>query len=196
MQPRQYLSTGQLARLCNVTKHTILAAIDDGVVRASRTPGGHNRIHVNDAKRFMEKHGVPVARLAGVVPAVLVVDDDTDLLVLIRRALSDSAFLVELATCGYDAGVLAERLRPQLIVLDVLLPDIDGRVICRQIKNNPVTADTKVLAITGLKGAEAERSIAEAGFDDCLSKPFSVAELKARIAALMRRVPAAAEVAQ
>jgi two-component system OmpR family response regulator len=196
MQLRQYLSTGQLARLCDVTKHTVLAAIDKGAVRASRTPGGHNRIHINEAKSFLEKHGVPVSRLAGVMPAILVVDDDTDLLTLIRRALADGAFLVELAACGYDAGVLAERLRPQLIVLDVLLPDIDGRVICRQIKNNPVTAHTRVLAITGLKGPEAERSIAEAGFDDYLCKPFSVADLKARITALLRRVPKAAAVSQ
>lgn len=196
MQLRRYLSTGELAKLCNVTKHTVLTAIDKGVLTASRTPGGHHRIHVDDARAFLEKHGIPLTRLAGVMPAVLVVDDDTDMLNLIRKALVDESIIVELASCGYDAGVLAARLQPQLIVLDVLLPDIDGRTICRQIKSNPVSQNTRILAISGLKGPEAERSIYAAGFDDFLEKPFDVKDLKAKITTLLRRAPEATAVAQ
>jgi len=187
MHRRCYLSTGELAKICNVTKHTILAAIEKGKIKASRTPGGHNRIHFEEARRFMEEHGVPASRLAGVVPAILVVDDDTDLLHLIRKAFAHDNVIVELASSGYDAGILAARLRPQVIVLDVLLPDIDGRVICRQIKANPVTKDTRVLAISALQGRREVESIFEAGFDDYLAKPFSLEELRRKVMLLMRR---------
>lgn len=187
MHPRSYLSTGELAKLSNVTKHTILAAIENGRLKATRTPGGHNRIHVEDARRFLRQHNIPITRLAGIVPAVLVVDDDTDLLQLMRKALADENVIVELASCGYDAGILAARLKPQVIVLDVLLPDIDGRTICRQIKSNAVTKDAQALAITALRGEKEMHSIYNAGFDDYLAKPFSLQELKRKVLWLLRR---------
>ena len=190
MQPRSYLSTGELAKICNVTKHTILAAIEKGKLKASRTPGGHNRIPAEEARRFLEEHNIPAGRLAEIVPAVLVVDDDTDLLQLIRKALANDNVIVELASSGYDAGILAARLRPQVIVLDILLPDIDGRVICQQIKGNPITADTRVLGISGLRGDKELQSISDAGFDDFLAKPFSLEELRRKVTLLIRRAPA------
>lgn len=187
MPQKSYLSTGELAEICSITKHTVLTAIEKGQLRASRTPGGHHRIHFEDARRFLEDHGVPITRLAGTVPAVLVVDDDTDLLQLIRTVLADQNVVVELASCGYDAGILAAELRPQVIVLDILLPDIDGRVICRQIKANPVTRHVKVLAISALKAKEEVESIFQAGCDDYLAKPFSIEDLKRKVLVMMRR---------
>lgn len=189
MQPRSYLSTGELARICNVTKHTILAAIEKGKLKASRTPGGHNRIPAEEARRFLEEHDIPADRLADIIPAVLVVDDDTDLLHLMRKALANENVIVELATSGYDAGILAARLRPQVIVLDILLPDIDGRMICQQIKGNSITADTRVLGISGMRGERELKSIADAGFDDFLAKPFSLEELRHKVTLLIRRAP-------
>ncbi|MBN1808447.1 MAG: response regulator [Planctomycetes bacterium] len=189
MQQRQYLSTGELAKLCNMTKHTVLTAIGNGVITTSRTPGGHHRIHVDEAKVFLESHAIPVTKLAGVMPSILVVDDDKDTLELIRRALANESVIVEMARCGYDAGAMAAKMRPQLIVLDILLPDIDGRTICRQIRQNPVSRNTRVLAISGLRGKEEEESIYAAGVDDYLQKPFSLQELRAKITTLLRRAP-------
>ena len=181
----RYYTTGQLAAMCHMTKHTILAAIERGELKASTTPGGHNRIHERDAIGFMEKHNIPTTALRKKGKTILIVDDEQVMRELLEDLFKDSDYVIEIATCGYDAGVMAERVKPDLILLDILLPDIDGREICRQIKRNPVTKHTKVLAVTALKSPEEVAEITEAGADGYIGKPFSVEEIKDRVTDLI-----------
>ncbi len=118
---------------------------------------------------------------------ILVVEDDPDIAELIRHYLQKDGHIVErLATGG---GVLARlRANPaELVILDLMLPEVDGLVICQAMRRDPATAAIPVIMLTA-RGDEADRVAGlELGADDYVTKPFSPKELAARVAALLRR---------
>ena len=118
---------------------------------------------------------------------LLVVEDEQDLLEVLRFSLSREGFSVQTATNGEDAVKEVRRQRPDLIVLDLMLPTIDGLAVCRAIRSNKKTADIPIVMLTA-KGEEADiiRGL-EAGADDYVTKPFSPKVLLARINAVLRR---------
>lgn len=115
---------------------------------------------------------------------VLVVDDDADIRDVVCIALAQAGFQVEEAGDGRAALTAAERLKPDLIVLDIGLPEMDGLEVCRTLR---VTSDVPILFLTA-QGDEIDRIVGlEMGADDYLSKPFSPREMVARIKAILRR---------
>jgi DNA-binding response OmpR family regulator len=115
----------------------------------------------------------------------LVVEDDADLGVLLVEVLSHAGFAVQTATSGRGALSLAERTDPDLVTLDLGLPDLDGVEVCRQLRAGG--SDAYVIMLTA-RDDEVDRLIGlEIGADDYLSKPFSPRELRARAMAMMRR---------
>ena len=119
---------------------------------------------------------------------VLVVDDETDVIDLIRYKLRGAGFAVLEASDGLTALRAAREQRPDLIVLDLMLPEMTGEEVCRQLKTDADTAAIPVLMLTA-KGQPAERITGlEIGADDYLIKPFSPRELVLRIEAVLRRV--------
>ena len=116
---------------------------------------------------------------------ILIVDDEEIIRELLADTFRDTNYTIELATCGYDAGVLAERIHPDVILLDILLPDVDGREICKQIRRNPVTADAKIIAVTALKEPAQIEEIKAAGADDHIGKPFDVDEIRDKVSAMI-----------
>jgi phosphate regulon transcriptional regulator PhoB len=120
--------------------------------------------------------------------AVLIIDDETDLIELIRYNLEQNGFSVISATDGEKGLVLAARELPDLIVLDVMLPGMDGLEVCRKLKAEARTARIPVIMLTA-RGAEPDRVVGlEIGADDYVTKPFSPRELTARIKAHLRRL--------
>jgi two-component system, OmpR family, response regulator len=128
-----------------------------------------------------------------VLPRVLVIEDDSDLRRILRRGLEEEGFDVVQASRGQDAVSLAERTPPDLLVLDIGLPDADGRDVCQAIRSRGV--DAPVLFLTAREQMVDRLAGFSAGGDDYLTKPFELAELIARLRALLRRfagsVPAA-----
>ena len=118
---------------------------------------------------------------------ILVVEDDPDIANLIRHYLEKSGHTVQNLTTG--AGVLT-RLRADpadLVILDLMLPEIDGLAICQAMRNDPTMARIPVIMVTA-RGDEADRVAGfELGTDDYVTKPFSPKELSARVTALLRR---------
>ena len=115
---------------------------------------------------------------------VLVIDDDADIRDVVRIALSQAGFQVEEAADGRAGLKAAERLKPDFIVLDIGLPEMDGLEVCRTIR---VTSDVPILFLTA-QGDEIDRIVGlEMGGDDYLPKPFSPREMVARIKAILRR---------
>jgi DNA-binding response OmpR family regulator len=115
----------------------------------------------------------------------LVVEDDADLGVLLVEVLSHAGFAVQTATSGRGALTLVERTDPDLVTLDLGLPDLDGVEVCRQLR--AAGSDAYVIMLTA-RDDEIDRLIGlEIGADDYLSKPFSPRELRARAMAMMRR---------
>jgi two-component system phosphate regulon response regulator PhoB len=135
-------------------------------------------------------------RYKGTVPSVLLVDDEKDLLSLLDFNLRAAGFETTLATTGEQALRELRRKVPDLVLLDLMLPDLSGTEVCRQIKGDARTKHVPVVMLTA-KGDEVDRVVGfEMGADDYVTKPFSVRELILRLKAVLRRGGPARERAQ
>lgn len=120
-------------------------------------------------------------------PRILVVDDELDLLELVRFNLSQAGFEVETAATGREALERLEASPPDLVILDLMLPDVSGNDICRQIRGDPALAELPIVMLTA-KSEEVDRVVGfELGADDYVAKPFSPRELTLRVRAVLRR---------
>jgi two-component system phosphate regulon response regulator PhoB len=118
---------------------------------------------------------------------ILVVDDEPDLLELVRVNLAESGFHVEATTSGREVLDRVRRSPPDLLVLDLMMPDVAGTEICRQIRATPELADLPIIMLTA-KAEELDRVVGfELGADDYVTKPFSPRELALRVRAVLRR---------
>ena len=115
------------------------------------------------------------------MPEILIVDDERDLLTLLDFNLKQEGFRTVLASSGAEALAALRREPPDLVVLDLMLPDVSGTEVCRSIKADPRTKHVPVVMLTA-KGQEIDRVVGfEVGADDYVTKPFSVNELQARV---------------
>jgi DNA-binding response OmpR family regulator len=120
---------------------------------------------------------------------VLVVDDDPTVSDVVRRYLERAGHRVTVATDGAAALDAVTRHRPDLIVLDLMLPGLDGREVCRRLRSHPGTRDIPIIMLTAL-GDETDRVVGlQVGADDYVTKPFSPRELVLRVASVLRRAP-------
>ncbi len=184
---KQVFTTGEAADLCKISQQTIIRCFDSGRLRGFRVPGSKfRRIPREELVRFMRENGIPTDILEGGKRRVLVVDDDEQIVELFVDVLSrDQRFEVKTATTGYDAGVLTEQFRPDLMILDYMLPDINGNVVCRTIRQNPELQGTKIIIVSGVVNQEEIDELLRAGADEFVKKPFNIEKLLARIAELL-----------
>jgi DNA-binding response OmpR family regulator len=118
---------------------------------------------------------------------ILIIEDDIHIIELLRHYLSKEHFQVLSATDGKAGLAIAKSKRPLLIVLDLMLPEMDGFAVCRQLRNEADTSHIPILILTA-KAEEFDKIVGlEIGADDYVTKPFSLKELVARINALLRR---------
>ncbi len=120
-------------------------------------------------------------------PRLLVVDDEMAITNVIRLGMEHAGFLVTCATEGYQALDMAQRLRPDLVILDVMLPDLDGFEVCRRLRENQATTNIPILMLTAKDDVKDRVQGLEIGADDYVTKPFNLQELVARVRALHRR---------
>lgn len=176
------LSTGQVARYCQVSRVTVSNWIRAGKLKAFLTPGRRYRVRLLDFVEFARRHQFPVERklLFADGPRVLVVDDDADTALFLQRVLQSAPeqYTVDVAHDGYEAGLKLGTFRPDLLVLDLMMPGLDGFTLCRQIRRSDAGRALKILAITGHPDpAVADRALA-AGADRCLHKPLRIDDLR------------------
>lgn len=126
------------------------------------------------------------------MPTVLAVDDDSQVLRAVRRVLEGAGFTVTTAQSGRDALEIVRQERPDVIVLDIIMPEMDGVEVCRRLRADPFLARIPILFLTAKNRPTDIAEALDAGGDDFLSKPFEVIELPARLRALLRRAPGGA----
>jgi DNA-binding response OmpR family regulator len=118
---------------------------------------------------------------------ILVVDDDVDVAKTIELDLTQGGYQVVIANNGYEALQSAQLERPDLVLLDIAMPEMDGIEVCRRLRASPVTASIPILFLTVSKDIKTKIDGFNAGADDYLVKPFDLQELNLRVKALLRR---------
>src|SRR2546425_3180015 len=118
---------------------------------------------------------------------VLVIDDAENIVEFIKLGLKYEGFQVEVASNGPDGLVMAQRIDADLVILDLMLPGMDGLEVCRQLRSNPITRDVPILMLTARDEVRDRITGLDVGADDYLTKPFSFEELLARMHAVLRR---------
>jgi len=183
-----FLTTRQAASRLGVTVNAVKAWIRGDHLPALRTPGGHHRIAEADLRAFEARLAVYPRNAGPAAPRILLVDDDEHLLTMLRDALERAAphAVVDVATDGYEALVQVGMFRPDLLVLDLRMPRLDGFEVCRRLKGRSATRSIRILAITAHPEGEAANAILACGADGFLEKPFELEAFGARVLALLR----------
>lgn len=206
LEPVRFLTSVEVAAACGVSPRTVSNWIRDGAIPAHRTVGGHGRISLEDLRTFMSARGMPIPAYLGEPPPrpapaptpipvgaqvatrrrVLVIDDDETLLEVVKEVLSASGYEVEVARHGFLAGYLAGHHRPDVILLDILMPGLDGYEVLSLMRRRPEARRIPVVACTSLKGPETEARIRAAGFDAYVKKPIDFRALLLTLSELAR----------
>jgi len=189
VRPKAVYTTGEAAEICNLSQQTIIRCFDSGQLQGFRVPGSRfRRIPHQALVAFMKENGIPLDGLEGNKIRVLVVDDDPQIIELFVDVLeSDGRFEVATAQTGYEAGVLTQQFKPHVVVLDFMLPDINGNVVCRTIRENPELAEIKILIISGVVNPTEVEQLMRAGADDFIKKPFNIEQVIQRIEQLVKK---------
>ncbi|MCA9169120.1 MAG: response regulator [Planctomycetales bacterium] len=180
-------TTGEAAKICKVSQQTIIRCFDSGQLKGFRVPGSRfRRIPRDQLFAFMKDNGIPTEALESGKRKVLIVDDDEELVELLRDAFDhDGRFDVRTANNGFDAGMLVKEFRPDLVVLDVMLPDINGREVCVRVRSDKSLDEVKIICISGMVEADKVADLKESGANDFMQKPFTVDKLMERACDLL-----------
>ena len=180
-------TTGEAAKICKVSQQTIIRCFDSGQLKGFRVPGSRfRRIPRDQLYSFMRDNGIPTDALDSGRRKILVVDDDEELVELICDSLERDARLdVRNVNNGFGAGMMIKEFRPDLIVLDVMLPDINGKEVCTLVRSQKAMDDVRIICISGMVETDKIQELRDAGANDFMKKPFDIEELVARICQLL-----------
>jgi excisionase family DNA binding protein len=178
------LSTFAVAEMLHVDPGSVANWVDQGLLKAHRTPGGHRRVSASDLVIFLREHKMPIPETLEPAPTrVLVVDDEPAIAELVSEAIraAHPDFDVQVANDGFKAGTILSTMIPDLVVLDLMMPGLDGFEVCKLIKTQDSTKHTEVIAMTGFPSQENVDRIVSCGARACLAKPLEIAELIAEV---------------
>ena len=170
-------STFDIARMLGVDPSSVANWIDQGLLKAHRTPGGHRRVITSDLVSFLREHKMPIPPELGLEPAkILLADADGE----ITRSLSNAIKLshpevqVVEANDSFQVGMVITTVHPNVVILDLEMPGMDGFEVCRLIKSQGATRRVEVIALTSDSSDESRKKILDCGAKTCLSKPFDL----------------------
>ena len=183
------LSTREVADCCHVSPVTVWKWIKDGKLPARRLSSGHYRVDRPVLKAFLQRRGAPIDPEVFAEPTkrVLIIDDEPAVVEIVTRGLRQSGEGLQLATArgGFEAGLQVATFKPALLILDLMMPGIDGFQVCQLIRQNPATAHSKILVITAFGNHENIRRALQAGADDFMHKPLDLERLREKVLALL-----------
>jgi len=185
---KDLFTTGEAAEVCRVSQQTIIRCFDAGRLEGFRVPGSRfRRIPRQSLVKFMKDNKIPLDTIESGKRKVLVVDDDAEIVELIVDVLDrDGRFDTETASSGYEAGMATERFRPELILLDYMLPDVNGNIVCQAIRGNPEFESIKIIIVSGVVKRDEIAQLIKSGAEDFIRKPFDVTELTGKITAVLQ----------
>ena len=178
-------TTHEVSRLLHVNPRSVINWIEQSLLQSYRTPGGHRRIRHDDLMAFLRKHQIPTpASLVADKFSILIVDDDQEIIDLLKAYLERQApYEISTAADGITALIEVGRVKPDLLVLDIMIPGVDGVEVCRRIKADS-SNKTAIIAISGT--TERQSQVLEAGADAFMLKPVDMENLHAEARRLLR----------
>jgi len=184
---KELFTTGEAAEICRVSQQTIIRCFDSGRLEGFRVPGSRfRRIPRESLMKFMKGNAIPLDGLETGKKKILVVDDDAEIVDLLVEVLTrDGRFDVKTATSGYEAGIQTQRFRPDCILLDYMLPDVNGNVVCHTIRKNPEFENIRIIIVSGVIKQEEIDQLLKSGAQDFIKKPFDINDLINRICATL-----------
>lgn len=191
---KEMFTTFEISQFCDVFMTTVANWIDNGKLPAHRTPGGHRRVKRQDLLAFLTRYGMPVPEelLEKMERKVLIVDDDLHTVELLQKAFAQSPNLVlRTARDGFEAGKQVVVFRPHVLIIDVVLPVLDGLQVCQNMKRDPVTRDIRIIVCTGHSDEATRRDFEKLGVDLYLEKPLDLRSLLSQVEDLAAQAAAA-----
>jgi excisionase family DNA binding protein len=175
---KNYLTPKETADYLKVSTETIRQWAKTGQLQAETTLGGHRRFNIEEVKRFATK--LQIRGDAGRSPRVLVVDDDRQFVRFVEDLLSTFSGEIKIASAfdGFEAGHKVDTFKPSIILLDLVMPNINGIEVCRYLKSNPHTQHIRILATTGFTSSINIQNFINAGAETVLEKPLNVSLLE------------------
>lgn len=187
LSAKQVFTTGEAAEVCKISQQTIIRCFDSGRLRGFRVPGSRfRRIPREELVRFMRDNNIPIDVLEGAKRRILIVDDDEQIVELFEDVFGrDDRYSVRSARTGYDAGVLTEQFKPDLMILDYMLPDINGNIVCKTVRQNQALSSMKIIIVSGVVNPSEVEELLNAGADEFVKKPFNIEILLKQIDELL-----------
>lgn len=174
-QPEKLLTPAQVGKLLSVSPITVRFWAKEGRLKFITTPGGHRRFKRSEVEKLVG------GKLAAKKEQTIVIVEDNKqhaaLLVEFIEVLYPT-LKVKVAYSGFEAGCMIENIKPSLIFLDLVMPDIDGFAVCRHIRANEATKDTPIIAMSGFPQQENIDEVIASGANTFLMKPIKLSVLK------------------
>jgi excisionase family DNA binding protein len=169
---KAFLTPNEVANLLMVSPITVRQWAQKGLLEAQTTAGGHRRFARSVVEAFARERGV---RLPDAPQCLLIVDDNRELNGYLAALFGAHVPGLEIHSAhdGFEAGRRVQAHKPTVVLLDVMMPGMDGIEVCRSLKSDPETAHVRVVAMTGYHTPELEKKIRAAGAQVLLKKPFS-----------------------
>jgi len=177
------LSPNQAAKVLMVSPATVRQWASKGKLNALTTPGGHRRFRMSDIQNFAQQKNItlniesedPISKYP-----ILIVDDDTQFSSYLAELIPifDDRIQVKVANDGFEAGKLVHSFKPVMILMDLMMPTMDGFETCKSIKSDPATANIRIICMTGYGSSENIERIKALGAEDCLTKPIDETQLE------------------
>ena len=166
-------TTHDVAKFCHVTMTTVVNWIEEGSLSAYKTKGGHRRVKRIDLMKFLKENDMPMSLSQN----ILVVDDDESIRFGLKKMLEKNGFKVNVAANGFEAGMLIEIMRPDLVILDLVMAGFDGFWVCEKIRNHKFLKSTKIIVLSGYPSKENWSNAKKAGANRCIAKPVKNEDL-------------------
>lgn len=178
-QEKDVLTTGEVARICNVAPRTVSKWFDTGQLKGYRIPGSKDRrIPMSELVRFMRQHGIPMEGLHDGSIRVLIADQDREVVDVLRRVLTEqTSYKVQTTTSGFGAGLECERFKPHVLLLDLHIDEGVSRDIVQAVRSSDSLQMTRIIAMSGKLTDGQVQGLRTQGFDGFLKKPFQVRQV-------------------
>lgn len=177
MQRRTFYTTFEISQICGVNPTTVQNWVKGKRLKAFQTPGGHRRVRHEDLLDFMKEFGMPVPPdLIQNPPLILIVDDEVDILDILDNLMQTAEKEVRIlkAQNGVEALLLIGENKPDLLILDIMMPGMNGYDVCQKLKTNPNTQNIKIVAISGDHNPAVRERILSSGADLFFTKPLEI----------------------